>query len=91
MKPSAPIPTKPPAIGIRRPIVIASRLPATLVTSSAATSAEMIRSRSGSCSGAVASAIGGAGSLRFLTSVLTASSPRMQVRIALRTRGSSRS
>ena len=45
---------------------MASCLPATLVTSSAATSAEMTLSRSGSCSGAVASAIGGAGQLALL-------------------------
>ncbi len=45
----------------------------------------------GSWIGAVAIAIGGAGSLRFLTSASTTSSPSIVVRIALRTLGSSRS
>ena len=49
----------------------ASRLPATRVISSEATSAEISRSRSGSWAGAVASAIGGAGSFFFLTSAST--------------------
>ena len=72
-----PRPTSPPTTGIRRPMVVASRLPATRLISSVATSAEIIRSSSGSWAGAVASAIGGAGSLRFLTSLLTVSSPSM--------------
>ena len=58
-------------------MVVASRLPATRVISSEATSPATTRSRSGSYAGAVASAIGGAGSLRFLTSRSTSSSPRM--------------
>ena len=41
-----PRPTRPPTTGTRRPTVVASRLPATLVISSEATSAAITRSRS---------------------------------------------
>ena len=70
-KPSAPMPNAPPTIGTRRAMVIASRLPATRVISSEVTSADSTRSRSGSWTGAVAIAIGGAGSLRSLISSST--------------------
>ena len=86
-----PRPTMPPTTGTRRPTVVAIRLPAILVTSSVATSLAITWSRWGSCTGAVASAIGVPGSFFLRISASIRSSPSSEARMALRVRLSSRS
>ncbi len=71
--------------------MVASRLPATRVIRSEATTPETIWSMPASWAGAVASAIGGAGTFFAFTIEPTTSSPSRVTRMALRTRGSSRS
>ena len=86
-----PAPTSPPKTGIFLPAVLIIRLPITRLIISVATAEVTTLSSAGSWDGAVAIAIGGAGSCILFTILRTASSPTMVTRTALRTRGSSRS